>query len=367
VRRILKIFDPGQTGGILWTYYAAVKTSTPNFVIAGLLTAFAATLVILTWREAPSAPSGVNTQLAMADAILREEPIAPLPPVPDELDPLRAALGERLFHDPVLSVDHTISCASCHPLDRAGTDGMSKSRGVGGALGSVNAPTVFNSALNFTQFWDGRAATLEEQVAGPLHNPVEMGSSWATAVARLNQSDDYRNIFANLYPQGITAETIADALATFERTLLTPDARFDRYLQGETEALSAEEIKGYARFKGLGCASCHQGVNVGGNLFQRFGVMGDYFADKGESAPSDLGRFNVTGRQEDRYVFRVPSLRNVALTAPYFHDGSVEKLEDAVEIMARYQLGRSLTAEDRQLVVAFLRTLNGNFRGAPLK
>ncbi|WP_234421575.1 cytochrome-c peroxidase [Parazoarcus communis] len=344
-----------------------MKNSTPNFVIAGLLTAFAATLVILTWREAPSAASPSPTALVMADAIRRAEPISPLPTAPRGADPLRAALGERLFHDPVLSVDYTISCASCHPLDRAGADGLPTSRGVGGALGTVNAPTVFNAGLNFAQFWDGRAATLEEQVAGPLHNPVEMGSNWSLVVERLNKSDDYRSLFAEVYPQGINAETIADALAAFERSLLTPGARFDQYLRGKTDALSADEIEGYARFKRLGCSSCHQGVNVGGNLFQRFGVMGDYFADKGMSTPADLGRFNVTGRQEDRYVFRVPSLRNVALTAPYFHDGSVEKLDDAVEIMARYQLGRTLSKEDRRLLVAFLHTLSGSFRGAPLK
>jgi cytochrome c peroxidase len=344
-----------------------VKNSTPNFVIAGLLTAFAATLVILTWREAPSAASPSPTALVMADAIRRAEPISPLPTAPRGADPLRAALGERLFHDPVLSVDYTISCASCHPLDRAGADGLPTSRGVGGALGTVNAPTVFNAGLNFAQFWDGRAATLEEQVAGPIHNPVEMGSNWSLVVERLNKGDDYRSLFAEVYPQGINAETIADALAAFERSLLTPGARFDQYLRGKTDALSADEIEGYARFKRLGCSSCHQGVNVGGNLFQRFGVMGDYFADKGMSTPADLGRFNVTGRQEDRYVFRVPSLRNVALTAPYFHDGSVEKLDDAVEIMARYQLGRTLSKEDRRLLVAFLHTLSGSFRGAPLK
>ena len=344
-----------------------MKNSTPNFVIAGLLTAFAATLVILTWREAPSAASPSPTALVMADAIRRAEPISPLPTAPRGADPLRAALGERLFHDPVLSVDYTISCASCHPLDRAGADGLPTSRGVGGALGTVNAPTVFNAGLNFAQFWDGRAATLEEQVAGPIHNPVEMGSNWSLVVERLNKGDDYRSLFAEVYPQGINAETIADALAAFERSLLTPGARFDQYLRGKTDALSADEIEGYARFKRLGCSSCHQGVNVGGNLFQRFGVMGDYFADKGMSTPADLGRFNVTGRQEDRYVFRVPSLRNVALTAPYFHDGSVEKLDDAVEIMARYQLGRTLSKEDRRLLVAFLHTLSGSFRGAPLK
>ncbi|MBR0565178.1 cytochrome-c peroxidase [Azoarcus sp. L1K30] len=303
----------------------------------------------------------------MADAIRREEPLAPLPTHQRESDPDRVALGEQLFRDPLLSSDYSISCASCHPLDRAGADNLPRSKGVGGATGTINAPTVFNASLNFVQFWDGRATTLKEQVRGPVHNPVEMNSNWDEIVARLQRREDYRARFARAYPQGISGETIADAIARFEETLLTPNAPFDRYLRGEAGALNPEQIEGYNRFKNLGCASCHQGANIGGNLFQRFGVMGDYFASRGTSTPSDLGRFNVTGRMEDRHVFKVPSLRNVALTAPYFHDGSVTQLDEAVEIMARYQLGRELSAEDKRLLVAFLSTLTGEYRGEPLK
>lgn len=335
--------------------------------IVALLSAFAAALVFLTWREAPPAAIPLARSPAIADAVRRDEPISPLPRGLAGVDAERAALGERLFHERLLSRDGSISCASCHPLERGGADGLPRSPGVGGAAGQINTPTVFNTRFNLAQFWDGRAATLEEQVAGPLHNPVEMDSSWAALIERLGAHEDYRSTFARLYPKGITPETISDAIASFERTLITPDSRFDRYLRGETGILSADEREGYARFKNLGCASCHQGVNVGGNLFQRFGVMGDYFADRGTLTESDLGRYNVTGAEEDRHVFKVPGLRNVALTAPYFHDASVHTLDEAVDIMARYQLGRSISDEDRRLIVAFLHTLTGTYRGEMLR
>lgn len=341
---------------------------TIHLAIPALLSAFAAALVFMTWRDAPPAPQVAPPSIPMSEAVRRLEPITPLPQGADQLDAGRAALGERLFHDPILSHDRSISCASCHPLDRGGMDGLARSRGVGDALGQINAPTIFNARFNFAQFWDGRAATLEAQVAGPIHNPVEMASDWKEVVARLSADDTYREAFAREYPeQGITPDTIARAISAFERTLTTPDSRFDRYLRGETQVLSDDEKEGYARFKALGCASCHQGVNIGGNLYQRFGVLGDYFADRGELTTADLGRFNVTGEEADRHVFKVPSLRNVALTAPYFHDAGADTLEDAVDIMARYQLGRSLSDEDRRLLVAFLHTLTGNFRGKALE
>lgn len=303
----------------------------------------------------------------MAEAIHRREPLAPLPTEAPVLNASRVALGEKLFNDGILSKDGTVSCASCHPLERAGADNLPRSRGVGGALGTINAPSVFNASLNFSQFWDGRAATLEDQVSGPIHNPVEMASSWGEIIDRLQRRDDYREAFRQAYPEGINANSIADAIATFEKSLLTPNAPFDRYLQGEVGALTTDEIEGYARFKEMGCASCHQGVNIGGNLYQRFGVMGDYFASRGDLQPSDRGRFNLTGLEEDRHVFKVPSLRNVALTAPYFHDGSVERLDDAVKIMAKYQLGRDLSDEDLRLIVAFLSSLTGTYRGVSLQ
>lgn len=294
--------------------------------------------------------------------------LLPLPPVPT-LSPEKVALGERLFFDKQLSKDNSIACASCHDFTLGGTDRSRVSVGVGGAKGDVNAPTVFNASLNFVQFWDGREASLEAQAAGPVHNPLEMASSWEEAITKLQQDDGYRDAFRQLYPQGMTGATIVDAIATYERTLITPHSRFDRFLRGDKTALDAQEQAGYRRFLDHGCASCHQGVLLGGNLYQRFGVMGDYFKDRPSAlaTPADLGRFNVTGRAEDRHVFKVPSLRNVAVTAPYFHDGSATSLQEAVIVMGRYQLGRDLSGADVFSIVAFLRTLTGEWDGQLLQ
>ncbi|MBU1236123.1 MAG: cytochrome-c peroxidase [Gammaproteobacteria bacterium] len=289
------------------------------------------------------------------------EALVPLPPAPLQ-SPEKVALGKSLFQDVRLSRDNTLSCAGCHDLATFGHDARRFSLGVGGKKGNVNAPSVFNSGLSFVQFWDGRAASLEEQVAGPLHNPVEMASDWENAVRKLEADDAFRSAFQHTYPNGITPENVADAIATFERSLLTEDAPFDRYLRGDQRAIDARAKEGYRRFRDFGCASCHQGANIGGNMFQRFGIMMDYFKDREPEIPfakADLGRFNVTGREEDRYVFKVPSLRNVAETAPYFHDGSVARLEAAVAIMGRYQLGRELSTSEIDLLVSFLKTLTG--------
>jgi cytochrome c peroxidase len=294
------------------------------------------------------------------------EPISPLP-LEVNLDQKKVDLGRRLFLDPRLSRDNTIFCGSCHHLDLAGTDRRSRSTGIGGAVGDVNSPTVFNSGFNFRQFWDGRAATLEDQIDGPVQNPKEMGSTWPEVVAKLTQDPSYVAPFRELYPDGIQRATIKDAIATFERSLITPNAPFDKYLNGDQTALTAEERAGYQRFKAYGCVSCHQGINVGGNMYQTFGVMADYFADRGNVTKADLGRFNVTGLESDRHKFKVPSLRNVALTAPYFHDGAAKTLDQAVDIMAKYQLGRVLPAEDRRLIVRFLHTLTGEYNGRPLE
>ena len=296
-----------------------------------------------------------------------EEPIQPISrlalPAPD---PARAALGRKLFHDTRLSVDDTVSCATCHPLDRAGTDHRSHSLGVHGTEGEVSSPTVFNSGLNFAQFWNGRARTLEEQVDGPVQSAFEMGSTWDQVLAKLRGDPVYAAAFKALYPDGLRHENVANAIAEFERTLLTPRSRFDRHLESDATALTDQEKAGYLKFKSYGCISCHQGVNIGANLFQRMGVIGDYFADRGNITRADYGRFNVTGQESDRYVFKVPSLRNVAVTAPYFHDGSAGTLEAAVTVMARYQLGRPLPPQDLADIVGFLRTLTGEFEGKPL-
>lgn len=335
--------------------------SLSRFSLLALLTVMGLAFFVV-WLS----PFDAGQEVVLTDAApIAYEAIAPLPGAP-ELPAAKVALGERLFHDPRLSRDDSIACASCHNLATAGVDRRKISVGVGGALGSINAPTVFNSGYSFAQFWDGRAATLEEQVAGPIHNPVEMASNWAQVLAKLGADEAYRATFAALYPDGLTAANVADAIATFERTLVTPDARFDRYLRGDTGALTPLEENGWRRFRDLGCTSCHQGILLGGNMYQKFGVLGDYFGRRPTTA-ADLGRYNVTGREEDRHVFKVPSLRNVALTAPYFHDASATTLEDAVITMARYQLGRALDQADVEALVAFLHTLTGNYQGKPLE
>jgi cytochrome c peroxidase len=305
---------------------------------------------------------------AMLPASVRAQTDEPIKPVPTEikLDPRKVALGERLFNDKRLSRDNTLSCASCHNLSAGGIDGAVASVGIGGAKGPINAPTVFNSSLNFRQFWDGRANSLEEQAAGPIHNPKEMGSNWAEVLGKLGKDAALVAQFKAVYPDGLQAKNVQDGISAFERSLLTPNARFDKYLRGDKSAISADELKGYELFKKYGCVSCHQGVAVGGNMFQTFGVMGDYFARRGNLTEADLGRYNVTKSEGDKHVFKVPGLRNVALTAPYFHDGSAQTLGDAVAVMFKYQLGRSASQQDKDQIVLFLRTLTGEYKGQPL-
>lgn len=289
--------------------------------------------------------------------------LLPLPEPPAQPE-AQVALGRRLFSEPRLSRDGSVSCASCHDLAHNGADRQDLAVGIAGQRGARNTPTVFNAALNLAQFWDGRVATLEQQVAGPVHNPLEMGSTWAEVVARLGADPSYVDAFGRLYPEGISGASIADAISRFERTLLTPGSRLDRHLRGEAGALDAREQAGLRRFLALGCAACHQGAGIGGNMFQRFGVLEP---PDPRRAAADPGRYAVTGRDDDRSVFKVPSLRNVALTAPYFHDGSAATLEDAVRTMGRVQLGRALDDEDVGLLVAFLGTLTGTWQGRALE
>ena len=240
-------------------------------IVVGLIAAAMA----LWWAASSSGgdgPGQANRVAAPAPSARGAEPISPLPEM-GRLPKGRIALGDRLFRDPQLSRDRSIACISCHDLEHGGVDGRQFSVGIGGATGTVNAPTVFNARFNFVQFWDGRAASLEEQAAGPIHNPIEMDSNWDQVLARLRADPDYPRSFAANYPDGITASNVTDAIATFERTLVTPNAPFDRFLHGEQSALNADALEGYRRFKALGCSSCHQGAQVGGNLFQRFGVM----------------------------------------------------------------------------------------------
>lgn len=294
---------------------------------------------------------------------------APILPLPQtiSLNAQKIALGKRLFHEARLSASGTISCASCHNLATGGVDRQPRSRGTDGKMGNINTPTVFNSSFNFRQFWDGRAASLEDQVNGPLQNPAEMGSSWPLTISLLNNDPQYRKTFSAIYKDGIQPQNVRDAIATFERSLITPNARFDRYLRGDSAAIDKEELEGYRLFTQIGCISCHQGVNIGGNLYQKLGIMEDYFAARGNLTTADMGLFNVTGKEEDRHYFKVPSLRNVALTAPYLHDSSATTLDDAIETMARYQLGRNLSDTEVARISAFLHTLTGEYQGKPLQ
>lgn len=313
-----------------------------------------------------SAASAVLLGAAGTTSAQSDEPIKPVP-VEVKLDAKKVALGERLFNDKRLSKDNSISCASCHNLARGGMDGQVTGTGIGGVKGPINVPTVFNSSLNFRQFWDGRAATLEDQVSGPVLDKKEMGSTWVEVLAKLAQDGALIDLIKQSYPDGLQAKNIQDAISVFERSLTTPNARFDKYLRGDKTALSSDELHGYQLFKNYGCVACHQGVNVGGNMFQTFGVMGDYFAKRGNPTAADLGRYNVTKNESDKHVFKVPSLRNVALTAPYFHDGSAKTLGDAVDVMFKFQLGRPASVQDKDLIVKFLHTLTGERNGKPLQ
>lgn len=315
------------------------------------------------------APDGISERKADSLPLAVATGGEPIVPLPQEirLDIRRVTLGRRLFHEPRLSVDNTVACANCHVLDHGGADSTPHSHGVGGREGGINAPTVFNSGYNFRQFWDGRAATLEAQIDGPIRNPLEMASDWPQVIAKLQADREYRHAFAEIYPDGMTADNIKDAIATFERSLSTPNSRFDRFLRGERDVLSGEELAGYALFKEIGCISCHQGVNVGGNLYEKMGVMEEYFGRRGNVTAADLGRYVLTGVEEQRFEFKVPSLRNVALTAPYFHDGSAATLEEAVRLMAKHQLGLTLSPERQRLIAGFLRTLTGEYQGKSLQ
>ncbi len=286
------------------------------------------------------------------------EPITPIP-LDLKLDARKVALGRRLFHDPRLSHDLTISCAHCHNLANGGMDSLPRSFDAAGKQGWVNTPTVFNSGFNFRQYWDGRAATLEDHIDFQKNNPCEMGSTWGEVIAKLGKDAGYRRDFAAIYPESIQPLTIKDAIATFERSLTTPNGKFDSFLRGDKRALDNDELAGYELFKSLGCISCHQGMNVGGNMYEKLGIVDDYFAHRGNVVEADFGRFNVTGIEDHRYEFRVPSLRNVALTAPYFHDASAGTLGQAVAIMGKYQLGVDLSRGEITRIVRFLNTLTG--------
>jgi cytochrome c peroxidase len=293
-----------------------------------------------------------------------EEPITPLPTNIDYS--ARSRLGERLFHDPRLSRDGRFACSSCHRREKGGADGERFSLGLDGQPLEFNTPTIFNVGFNFRFNWRGNFRTLEDQNEAALLDPRLMNDRWDAVLATIEADPDYGKAFADTYEGSISREHVLDALTAYEESLVTPNARFDQYLRGEHGAITSDEEHGYQLFKSYGCVSCHQGANVGGNLFQKFGIFADPFAGRPHVTEADLGRFAITGNPADRHVFRVPSLRNVALTAPYLHDGSAGSLEDAVDIMARNQLGLTLAKQDVALIVEFLRTLTGEFQGHSL-
>ncbi len=289
------------------------------------------------------------------------EPLKPLK-MPTNLNPQKVELGRLLFHEVRLSKDDSISCASCHNLKKGGTDNAQVSIGIKGRKGPINAPTVYNSGLLLAQFWDGRADTLEDQVDGPVQAEAEMGSLWPEVMAKLYADQEYPALFKAIYADGITRENIKNAIAEFERSLVTVDSPFDRYLQGDENAIDAQAKYGYKLFKNYGCASCHQGANVGGNMFQVFGVLNSYFEKRGNITKADRGRYNVTGNDIDKHRFKVPSLRLVALTAPYLHDGTAKTLRDAVDAMFEFQLGREAPNEHKEAIIHFLKTLVGKHK-----
>lgn len=311
-------------------------------------------------KKEPPAPA-VEEKAAVEEEKPIAAPVEPILPLPDSVDVNmeKVLLGRSLYHDTVLSGDGTVSCATCHMLDHGGAEPRKTSTGIKGQNGPINSPTVLNSAYNFVQFWDGRAKDLQEQAEGPVANPIEMGANWDDVVKKIGKDKEYAAAFAKLYEDGVTKDNVTDAIAEYEKSLITP-SRFDKFLRGDQSAITDQEKKGYATFKEVGCTACHTGIIAGGTMFQKMGLVKDYFADRGTPiTEGDLGRFNVTKNAADRHFFKVPTLRNVELTPPYLHDGSRETLEETVQIMGKYQLGRNLTEEQVNDIVAFLKSLTG--------
>ncbi|HHL53225.1 MAG TPA: cytochrome-c peroxidase [Flammeovirgaceae bacterium] len=289
----------------------------------------------------------------------------PLPEsAPNEANPATEAkikLGHVLYFDNRLSKNNTISCNSCHNLATYGVDNKPTSPGDAGEFGPRNSPTVLNAALHIAQFWDGREPDVEAQAGGPILNPIEMAMPDSGAVMqRLKGIKGYQELFKAAYPDDedpFTYQNLRYAIGAFERQLLTP-SRFDKYLAGDKTALTEAEQKGLQTFIETGCITCHTGPLVGGNMFQKLGLYGSY-AELTGAEKDDLGKYEVTGNENDKYIFKVPSLRNVEKTYPYFHDGGVEKLHDAVKIMAKLQLNKELTDEQADAIVTFLKSLTG--------
>ncbi len=294
-------------------------------------------------------------------AVVADEPIEPIRP-PKLIDVGKMELGKKLFYDRRLSLSGNFSCNSCHNLSSGGVDNQQYSVGHKWRRLSINTPTVLNASLNVAQFWDGRASTLQDQASGSLENPSGMALSHSIAVNVVKTIPGYVSEFRKVFAEkAITLEMITDSIAEFEKTLVTPDSKFDQWLLGNELAMSDYELSGYQLFKEVGCASCHNGAGVGGQVFRKLGVFETYITDH----PS-RGRADISGNNEDENVFKVPMLRNIELTYPYFHDGAVDTLDKAVNIMARVQLGITLSDDDNARIVAFLKTLTGKQPTFPL-
>ncbi len=284
-----------------------------------------------------------------------QEPIQPIAPAVVK-NPAMVELGKKLWFDPRLSKSGFISCNSCHNLSMGGSDNLKTSIGHNWQEGPINSPTVLNSSMNVAQFWDGRAGNLKEQAGGPIANPGEMAFTHELAVDMLNSIPGYQAEFKKVFSkQKIDIDQVTDAIAAFEETLVTPNSRFDKWLKGDANAITKTELEGYKLFRDSGCVACHNGAAVGGNSFQRMGLVEAYKT----SNPAE-GRAAVTGKDADRFNFKVPTLRNVELTYPYFHDGAADTLGQAVDTMGRVQLGKNFTKEENAKIVAFLKTLTGD-------
>ncbi len=310
------------------------------------------------------APIGANADHPLANAVARPFPAIDL----QNINPRKYLLGSDLYQERALSADNSIGCFICHAGPLSGTDGRAVSRGVAHAVGKVNALTTFNAAFNFRQFWNGRAVTLADQALMPIVTPHEMANTLEQVLATLQADAGYVEEFNALYPDAISSNNLADAIAHFERTsFAVVDTPFQRHLQGEDEALSEQELRGWQRFQEIGCSSCHNGINLGGNSYQKLGAMQPYFPTRREAGPNDAGLAERSGRPQDLYVVKVPSLHNVAVTEPYLHDGSLDSLQSVTAEMARYELGRELSEDDIGDLVAFMVALNGPPAGLELE
>ena len=330
-------------------------------VLAGL-----ASIVVACNESSPEKEKSETQEpvVTEADTKLMKQAQAFFKVLPDaeQFGDAKTKLGKKLYYETALSVNNKISCNSCHMLDKYGVDNKSLSSGHDESLGSRNSPTVYNAYFHISQFWDGRAADLKEQAGGPILNPVEMGMPDSSVCisdykGRIDYIDEFKAVYPN-DPDPVTFDNITDAIAAFEKTLSTP-SKFDTYLGGDNAALSADEKAGLETFINTGCITCHMGPGLGGQMYQKFGLINGPYWDYTGSEGHDEGRFEATGNEADKYFFKVPALRNVEKTSPYFHDGSVADLGEAVKIMAKTQLNKDLTDAEVQSIVTFLNALTG--------